>query len=301
MNVKLVKAKIVRKDLKRKRMTYEQRKIRTTNRKTGTSLDKPIQYYRIWFRYLKLCLELESLKVRFFRQNKFGKSTGKGLPVKVNRKKYEGWDLDQVLDSTFDRWWESYRHLFDERSIEVMKEGDIADSNKDFGYFKIDLRKKKRQILNELDVHLKLSKQHQKPHKTTQFKMEGRFEHDSILLRYNVFIRDFNGEIYDEIYDMEDRFDDTDKKITKIVNTDLDSRLEELEDMYERFAMTKQEYELRVKKVKEDFGNKSTFEEVNKLDYPQELKTDIRRLVRDSQKILLGVCQGGFVRRLNIS
>ena len=49
-----------------------------------------------------------------------------------------------------------------------MKVGDIADSNKDFGYFKIDLRKKKRQILNELDVHLKLSRPSKKPHKTLE-------------------------------------------------------------------------------------------------------------------------------------
>ena len=40
-------------------------------------------------------------------------------------------------------------------------------------------------------------------------------------------------------------------------------------------------------------------EEVNKLDYPQELRTDIRRLVMDTQKIILGVCQGNFIKRLN--
>ena len=311
MTLQLVKTKIVQKDLKRTPRSYAERKIRTTNRKTGTSLDKPIQYYGLWFRYLKLCLELESLKVRFFRKNKFGKNTGKGIPVKVNRKKYEGWDLDQILDSPYYRWWESHRHLFDESSLEVLKEGDTVDSDKNFGYFKIDLRKKKHNILRELDVHLKLTKQRQKPHKTNQFRMEGRFEYDSILLRYNVFIRDFNGQVFDELYDLEDRFDDTDKEKYEYKEVYVQSEslkdamdtipISKLKEMYENCVMTKQEYFFHLEKRKKQQNQETKKVLVDKLKHPQELKKDIRRLVRDTQKILLGVSQGGFVRRVKIS
>ena len=86
-------------------------------RETGLFIDKPIQVYRCWFEYLKLCLELEDLglSLEMMERVKFEKKIGVGYTkykvnelnnvftrlktleektrswkVKVNRKKYVG-------------------------------------------------------------------------------------------------------------------------------------------------------------------------------------------------------------------
>ena len=95
--------------------------------------------------------------------------------------------------------------------------------------------------------------------------------------------------------------DDQNKKIIKTVNQELEEIIDDLNDMFENFIITKQEYDYRVKVRTEELKGKTQMIQMNKLDHPQELKTDIRRLVRDTQKILLGVCQGGFVRRVKFT
>ena len=117
------------------------------NPETGRTLGKGVQLYRLWFRFLKLALELEEMKVGLVIENhnpkilnhtlpdipksvlqraekeriqKFEKVTSDKMglqgmialfrckaiqPIKVNRSKYKGWDLDRVLTETFDDWW----------------------------------------------------------------------------------------------------------------------------------------------------------------------------------------------------
>ncbi len=116
------------------------------NTETGRTLAKGLQLYRLWFRFLKLALELENKKVNLVtaketqikdltknhdipssiieksKKERYERRGSKGSqdagtnpdaifrckvihPVKVNRKKYEGWDLDRVLTESFDDWW----------------------------------------------------------------------------------------------------------------------------------------------------------------------------------------------------
>ena len=105
-------------------------KPKLTSPDTGLFIDRPIQVYRCWFEYLKLCLELEDLglslekygKVKLDRprltggrrggervsRNPFELKTYK-WKIKVNRDRYEGWDLDKVLTQSFDKWWKPHR------------------------------------------------------------------------------------------------------------------------------------------------------------------------------------------------
>ena len=97
----------------------------------GKRLDKPIQVYRMWYRFLQLALELEQQKVVLVtkmqkqplkkpRKDKWGKlQKFEMVPlkarVKVNRKKYEGWDLDSIPTTSFDDWW--FGSLFPNRQM----------------------------------------------------------------------------------------------------------------------------------------------------------------------------------------
>jgi hypothetical protein len=148
------------------------------NAKTGRTLQKGIHLYRLWFRFLKLALELEGMDVDLVvknhtwitnkvdvprevldrseieRREKFalsGKTAGQftGVTdkifrckviqkVRVNRDAYEGWDLDQVLTQTFDKWWVTHSHLFEGRLPEfVGRKRDWID-HPDYLYIRID-------------------------------------------------------------------------------------------------------------------------------------------------------------------
>ena len=63
-----------------KDMTF--RKPVLKGKETGLFIDKPIQVYRVWFEYLKLCLELEDL----------GLSLEKMERVKLDKKEVVGFN-----------------------------------------------------------------------------------------------------------------------------------------------------------------------------------------------------------------
>jgi hypothetical protein len=148
------------------------------NVKTGRTLEKGIHLYRLWFRFLKLALELEQMKVdlvvknhtwitnkvdvprdvleqsarerreRFARSGKTaGHFTGDSekvfrckvvQKVRVSRDAYRGWDLDQVLTQTFDKWWVTHSHLFEGRlPAFVVSKRDWID-HPDHLYIRID-------------------------------------------------------------------------------------------------------------------------------------------------------------------
>ena len=94
---------------------------RSTIYRDGDSLDKPIQIYRMWYRFLQLALELEEQKVQIItrmdkvelkipKKDRWGKLRYSELrpvrqKVKVNRNAYAEWDLDIVPTTSFDDWW----------------------------------------------------------------------------------------------------------------------------------------------------------------------------------------------------
>jgi hypothetical protein len=148
------------------------------NAKIGRTLEKGIQLYRLWFRFLKLALELEQMDVDLVvkrhtwitnkvdvpadvlgrsakeRREKFAKSgktagqfTGDSEKVfrckvvekvRVNRDAYEGWDLDQVLTQSFDNWWLIHSHLFEGRLPELVASKRDWIDHPDYLYIRID-------------------------------------------------------------------------------------------------------------------------------------------------------------------
>ena len=109
--------------------------------------------YYLWFHFLKLCLELESIGHIFEKRVGGGKVIlGEGKLVKVNRDGYVGWDLDNLMSMKFNEWF--------------------------YGNNKCDL-------FNE-----------------DGFKYSGRPQYHSLVKKFNVFIRYFNGKTGDYDKDM---------------------------------------------------------------------------------------------------
>ena len=136
-NWKITKDSVSERDLKRK--------------ESKQRVDRRIYY--LWFHFLKLCLELESIGHIFEKRVGGGKVIlGEGKLVKVNRDEYVGWDLDNLMSMKFNEWF--------------------------YGNNKCDL-------FNE-----------------DGFKYSGRPQYHSLVKKFNVFIRYFNGKTGDYDKDM---------------------------------------------------------------------------------------------------
>ena len=89
-NWKITKDPVSQRDLKRK--------------ESKQRVDRRIYY--LWFHFLKLCLELESIGHIFEKRVGGGKVIlGEGKLVKVNRDEYVGWDLDNLMSMKFNEWF----------------------------------------------------------------------------------------------------------------------------------------------------------------------------------------------------
>ena len=194
-NWKITKDSVSERDLKRK--------------ESKQRVDRRIYY--LWFHFLKLCLELESIGHIFEKRVGGGKVIlGEGKFVKVNRDEYVGWDLDNLMSMKFNEWF--------------------------YGNNKCDL-------FNE-----------------DGFKYSGRPQYHSLVKKFNVFIRYFNGKTGD--YDK---------------NMNLCERIIRVYEK-ERFE--------QLKRNDSRSQGKSPF---NKL---------IDKDVKDCERIILSVCKGDFQSKL---
>ena len=246
-------------------------------KETGFFIDRPIQVYRCWFEYLKLCLEMEDLglslemmeRVKFDKRKVVGFSryTTEGetgitrfrkyeeksriWKVKVKRYKYEGWDLDKVLTQSFDNWWNPHRHLFENKKTIEIKSPEKWVRKPYYRYIRVDTRKRFGDSLSEFIEILSDSKGEKKKvlkTSTSQFTVIGKPRVDTLTVNRNIMIRFKNWEL--------DNMGKSRKQIG-------DEILEE-----EKGRM---------------FGN-----------------TNITRRLRLTYPILIGVCEGDFVREIKL-
>ena len=246
-------------------------------KESGLFIDRPIQVYRCWFEYLKLCLEMEDLglslekmeRVKFdkkkivgFNQYLTEGSTGitrfrrfeektRSWKVKVKRKKYEGWDLDKVLTQSFDNWWNPHSHLFENKKTIEIKSPDKWVKKPHYRYIRVDTRKRLEDTRKEIDEILgdvKGEKKKELKTSTSKFSVIGKPRVDSLTVNRNIMIRFKNWEL-----------DNKGKSRKQIGDEILDK---------EKGRM---------------FGN-----------------TDVTRRLRLTYPILIGVCGGDFVREIKL-
>ena len=181
-------------------------------RKKDNPLSRPIQMYRWYFRYLKLALELESLNFRFVERQKVKIGKEKGTTkykykkvyetVKVNRSKYQGWDLDEVLTSNFDDWWRSHIHLFVElptHVTEITSPEEVVDDDH-YRYFRVDTRMKVNDVIRSLRDQIGESKLRQRVTKRTSLvTITGQPTQESLFNSYNATVMWLQGMTNEEI------------------------------------------------------------------------------------------------------
>ncbi len=79
------------------------------NRKISPkSVDVPKHY--MWFKYLQLCLDLESIDYSIPKRGGRGKTIS-STKVEVSKDIYKDWDLEKVKKSSFSEWYDSGKQL----------------------------------------------------------------------------------------------------------------------------------------------------------------------------------------------
>lgn len=177
----------------------------------GKVLDKPIQIYRMWYKFLQLAMELERLDVQIITKDKrvplkkpkkdaYGhmrKSEVKPIKVKVkvDWNKYEGWDLDIIPETSFDDWWkgskskevEPHRHIFfDESTMFLNAKSEWVD-DPNYQYIRIDKRKRANDII--IEIRDLISKQKEwSVSSTSNYPVIGMPNIDTLINRYNALI-----------------------------------------------------------------------------------------------------------------
>ena len=193
-------------------------------KESGLFIDRPIQVYRCWFEYLKLCLEMEDLglslekmeRVKFdkkkivgFNQYLTEGSTGitrfrkyeeksRIWKVKVKRKKYDGWDLDKVLTQSFDNWWNPHSHLFENKKTIEIKSPDKWVKKPHYRYIRVDTRKRLEDTRKEIDEilgDLKGEKKKELKTSTSKFSVIGKPRVYTLVVNRNIMIRFKNWEM----------------------------------------------------------------------------------------------------------
>lgn len=185
----------------------EYRELRETRSDIrGVITPRKIQMYRWWFRWLQLSLELEELGVTLYEHRRVSStSTKKGYfkkfshKVKVNRSKYEGWDLDEIKTTNFDKWWRTHSHLFVETPTHVteIKNGKEVVGDEFYRYFRVDTRMRTNDIVSSL--RKQLEKNRRRTEFTTKWVVTGELRQEKLFNCYNGMVMWLQGKTPKEI------------------------------------------------------------------------------------------------------
>jgi hypothetical protein len=115
--------------------------------------------------------------------------------VRVDRSKYEGWDLDIIPDTSFNEWWKgsmkkevrAHQYLFLDESTAFINSKDewVDDSN--YQYVRIDKRKRANDIMIELRGLISNQKDWSTS-STSKFPVTGMPNINTLINRYNALL-----------------------------------------------------------------------------------------------------------------
>ena len=171
----------------------------------------PVHDYNLWFRYLKLLLEMEEQGLSFSKANNENRfRTHKsviGKDIKIKKIGYTGWDLDKILEGKFSQWWKSHRFLFGKSyTVEMKKssewnEGIALNGNINLTHIRIDTRNSDKEIIKDVKRILEERRGKLISKINVSGKAQSRnFTYDMLSLSYNVMVRHLNGESHFDIF-----------------------------------------------------------------------------------------------------
>ena len=150
--------------------------------KGGETIGRNIQWYRMWWMYLRLALECEERNILI-----------DGNKVKMNRRYYRRWNLDSILTNSFDSWWKENKRLFVHPQIKTLSALSVPDD--DHIVLMIPKTRDKTDLLNELEKLLE-----GKTKSVVQFPFSNsKATYLRCHMQYNIFTKAMSGQKREEI------------------------------------------------------------------------------------------------------
>ena len=294
--------------------------IRDDQKRKGTT-EKPERVYYLWFMFLKLLLEMEKNGMEFTKGNSL-KGLKIGKDIKIDKEFYKEWDLESVRSDPFWKWWKKHKSLFE--NPKIVDVNNLKEWNKKsethFRYLRIDTRKRYSNIMRDVRNSLDdLKKNKGVLSEKFKYSINGNIRYDNDILRYNIMVRTLNGE------DLIDIFQEERKRLKKIERSDkggeglLDeksgkemrvSKIWIKEDEWKKGRLRKGEKSFQLDRTENEWwdderrmkrGKKViTISEKSEREFRSELRTEFRRYIKDSQRILKGISQGKYRRMLSL-
>ena len=155
--------------------------------------------------------------------------------------------------------------------------------------------------------------------KVSKYHINGSPQYDNDILRYNIMVRTLNDE------DLIDIFQEERKRLKKIEKSDKggeglvdeesgkERRVSKIwikEDEWKKSQSRKGERKVRLDRTENEWWDEErrirlgkkvkTISEKSEREFRSELKTEFRRYVKDTQRILKGVSQGEYRKMLSL-
>ena len=109
--------------------------------------ENQIARYRWWWRYLRMCLELEQKE-----------AVVSGSKIRVDKAYYKRWDIDDFFSLSFNNWWKAHNNLFFEEPVELLTKvemeklakGYSRGNNNDYHFLKVPKSMAKSMVLEQV-------------------------------------------------------------------------------------------------------------------------------------------------------
>jgi len=145
--------------------------------KGGETIGRNIQWYRMWWTYLRLALECEQKGILI-----------DGEKVKMDRRYYRQWNLNSILENSFDSWWKENKRLFVHPQIKTLSASSVSDV--DHLVLMIPKTRDKTDLLKELDELLE-----GKTKSVVRFPFsDSKATYLRCHMQYNIFVKAINGQ-----------------------------------------------------------------------------------------------------------
>ena len=184
--------------------------------KGGETIGRNIQWYRMWWMYLRLALECEEKNILI-----------NGEKIKMNGRYYRRWNLDSILTNSFDSWWKENKRLFVHPQIKTLSALSVPDD--DHIVLMIPKTRDKTDLLNELEKLLE-----GKTKSVVQFPFSSsKATYLRCHMQYNIFTKAMSGQKREEIrqwvnetykpmssYLLQNKLDNEGKRIEEIISAE---------------------------------------------------------------------------------
>ena len=156
------------------------------NKFRGHFLDKSIHLYRMWWHFARLVIDCEQNDIRF--------GAKKEHSVKLNKKFYKDWELEEYIDASFDDWFADKIHLFGEEEVSLVKSGEASSEHL---YLRFNKHSRKEDILRQARLLLSDGKKQA----SAKYQIKKQYKYFYLHQMYNCFILRQNGATNAEVRD----------------------------------------------------------------------------------------------------